>query len=67
MRGGVVTVLQTGKDCGGTTPVRSQISTGCICLNGQLNGDGVTWYDLKATAPRWRILRYSDMKLRRSH
>ena len=37
-----------------------------LYLNGQSNGDGVVWYHFNATAPSYRTLRYSDMKLRRS-
>ena len=37
-----------------------------LYLNGQWNGNGVTWVNFNATASSWRTLRYSDMKLRRS-
>ena len=37
-----------------------------LYLDGRSDGDGVTWYYFNATAPSWRTLRYSDMKLRRS-
>ena len=37
-----------------------------LYLSGQTNNRGVTWYHFNATAPSYRTLRYSDMKLRRS-
>ena len=35
-------------------------------LHDQSSSAGVAWYHFNATAPRWRTLRYSDMKLRRN-
>ena len=37
-----------------------------LYLSGQSNNNGVTWRHFNVTAPSWRTLRYSDMKLRRS-
>ena len=37
-----------------------------LYIKSQSNTDGITWYYFNATAPGWRTLRYSDMKLRRS-
>ena len=46
-------------------------SCGYVNFNGlycddQINSGGVIWYHFNATAGRWRTLRFSDMKLRRS-
>ena len=35
-------------------------------LHDQSSSAGVGWYYFNATAPRWRTLRYSDMKLRKN-